>query len=86
MQCFVHIWVVFYYIVLLLLINTEAMLPCYFIQPESKCEIITFIHYLQRGIIILVSDVNIWQYLTAGNDVNLLRYGFQVIQDYSDAV
>lgn len=62
------------------------MLLCYFFQLESKCENTTLIHYLQRGIIILVSDFNIWQYLTAGNDVNLLRYGLQVIQDYSDAV
>lgn len=69
-----------------LLINTEAMLKCYFFQLQSNCEILTFMHYLQSGTVILVSDVNIWQDLTAGNYVNLLRYGLQVIQDYSDAV
>lgn len=36
--------------------------------------------------VILGIDVNIWQNLTAGDDVDLLGYGLQVIQDYPDAV
>lgn len=33
-----------------------------------------------------LTDVNIGQYLTAGDDVDLLRHGLQVVQDQSDAV
>lgn len=53
---------------------------------ESNCDILMFRYCYQIIIVILGIDINIWQNLTAGDDINLLRHSLQVIQDYSDAV
>ena len=78
-------------------VNSEAKLTRYSFQFESyflmfkentPTTILTHVYFkifvslgYRSGIIMWIIDVNIRQYLTAGDDVDLLGHSLQVVQD-----